>query len=287
MRPFRLGLVVSWLLPVAGLAQDLSSLPGTYESVQRVPERLLKSQGIGPRGGNEESIGLVGQPVTGTLTIASDSTFSIAMAYFDEGTWEALKDDKGKPFLRFNGKRDSFDAVFQGEYGLRTGELGVWMQEAGEWWLVEFRKSAEPGQMPMDPYAASEAALASMFGQGDVKVDFAEVNKGSASGVRVQQGVFSKGTRFGSPDTAGKDSVSHSDSRVVLTFLPDGRFTITATLSGMTQNGTYQAEGSSLRLQLEGAAEEIWEIGRDSMSGKFAIRPAGSGGAFLFEVPFE
>jgi hypothetical protein len=289
MRAPRFLMFFSWLLPAAGLAQDISSLPGTYESVQRVPERTLNSEGIGPGGGNAETIGMVGQPVTGTLTIAADKTFTIAMGYFDEGTWEVLKDDKGKWFLRFTGKRDTFDAVFQGDYGLRAGEVGVWMKDAGEWWLVEYRKSAEPGMAPTDPYAASEAALSTMFGQGSIKVDFAEVAKGSASGVRVQGGVFSKGARFGSPGDPNKsdEAALASESRVVLTFLPDGRFTIQATMSGETKNGTYKAEGSNLKLTLDGAAEEAWEIGRDSMSGKFAIRPARSGGMFLLEVPLQ
>jgi hypothetical protein len=288
MRSVPLLLALTVLAPIRPWAQDLSSLPGTYEAIQRVAERTLNSEGVGRHGDSTgEGTGLMGQPVTGTLTLAADNTFTIAMAYFDEGTWQALNDEKGKGFLRFTGKRDSFDAVYQGEYGLGVGELGLWVQEGNEWFLIQFRKSTEPGTMPSDPYSANEAALASMFGQGDVKVDFAEVKKGSASGVRVQQGVFSKGTRFGTPDTA-KDPATHSDARVVLTFLPDGRFTIVATATGTTKNGTYVAEGSQLRLKLEGGEqEESWEIGRDSISGKFAIRPAGSGGAFLMEVPLE
>jgi hypothetical protein len=188
--------------------------------------------------------------------------------------------------LRFTGKRDSFDAIYQGEYGIGSNEVGMWMQDAGEWWLVEFRKSAEPGEAAADPYGASEAALATMFGQGDVKVDFAEVKKGSATGVRVQEGAFSKGARFGSPDVSAGPA-SHVDNRVVMTFLPDGRFTISATLSGETKNGTYKAEGSDLQLTLDDGVQEKWEIGRDGMSGKFAIRPVGSGGAFFFEVPLQ
>lgn len=275
------------LLPAAVLGQDLSRLPGTYDCIQRVPERVLKDEGIGVRGGNSESIGLIGQPMSGQLTLAADKSFTIALENFDEGTWEVLKDEKTKkPFLRFTGKMNSFDAIFQGEYGIGANEIGLWLQDGGEWWLAEFRKSAEPGVAPSDPYATNEAALASMFGQGDVKVDFAEVKKGSSSGVRVQQGAFSMGARFGSPDTS-KNPGTHSDNRVVMTFLPDGRFTIAATLTGESKNGTYKADGSELRLSLEGGVEETWEIGRDTVSGKFAIRPAGSGGAFFFEVPLQ
>lgn len=265
---------------------SIEGLPGTYSAVQRFTETAISNQGLGKTSTDDPWLGGLGQPVSGTLTLAANKTFSISMSYFDEGTWDILYDQEKKAeFLRFVGKKDSFDAVLAVRGLIMPGELGVWLQDNGAWYMVQFRKVAEPGTMPTDTYTASEVAVSSMFGQGDVKVDFAEVAKGSASGVRVGEGAFTKGARFGTPDTA-KNSEEHSDARITMTFLPDGRFTVASTLSGEVQNGTYQANGSELRLTLDGAEAEMWEIGRDTISGKFAIRPAGSGASFLIEVPF-
>jgi hypothetical protein len=284
---------ILWALPAAAAAQDLASLAGTYQSLQRLTPQMLEAQGITLEGtsANEANVldrndllGVMGDAVEGTLTLAANGTFSLSMAYYDEGTYQFVVDDKtNRPFLRFTGKRESFDAHFQGEYAMKPGDIGAWMRGADQqMFLIQFRKSAAPGITPMDSSLAGEADVTSMFGQGNVKVDFAEVAKGSSTGVRVAGGAFTMGARFGSAAN------EMTEERVLLLFLPDGRFTISTTISGVTRNGTYRAEGSELRLKLDDApAEELWEIGRESFSGKFAIRPAGSDEAFFLEVPLQ
>jgi hypothetical protein len=286
-------LIVAVSAPVR--AQDLAALSGNYDAVQRISEKALQAQGYGPDGrktdpllhvGEPKFLGFVGEPTTGTLTLAADGTFSMNLGVFIEGRYEILLDEQlKKPFLRFSSPNISFDANFQGERGLAPGELGIWSEEPDDWYLIQFRKTGRAGEVPLDPYAAGEAELASLFGQGEVKVDFAQVAKGSTTGVMVAQGRFTRGARFGSA-ARPNDSTELSSARVVLVFLPDGRFTVSNTISGAAQNGTYRIEGSELYLQPDGAAEEAWQIGRDQISGRFAIRPAGPN-AFFFEVPLE
>ncbi len=260
--------------PAAALAP--SELPGTYQGIQRIRTDILQKLGIGPsgmaKGEGRGRPGLVGDPLQATLVLAANSHFTIDLGGFDEGRWVILThEETGKQYLRFQGKKASYEALFQQEWGLSSNEIGIWKEEGGAWWMLQFRKVGQTGYTPPDLTEYTEAAMAQAFGKGRLQADFESVGQGSASGSRIQEGRFSPGTRF-----SGSMGAPQTNEQIALTFLPDGRFTVSAMLAGVSTSGIYEVKGNALWLQLEGTAKEEWQLARDKLSGQFLIRQKGT-----------